>query len=495
MPRAAAPVETLLVVHYHWRRGGVRTVVERTLPAIMAAAPPGLERVVLLSGDAASGGPAVEGVHLQHEEAVDYFEAGSGQPEAASKAIRQALQRVGDPVGLLVWMHNPGIARNIPLNREVARLADEGAGVVFHHHDFWCAHRWSRWSGMRACGIDSLAQAAGVVLPARRGIVHAVINRADHDALVPSFGRRVGHLPNPIAVATPHAPSSREWVERRFGGKRFWLAPTRFLRRKNLLEAMLLASWIDPGAVFATGSAAFSPGEAAYAERVRAAASGVPVDCDFGILDGGHAPAMASLMPQASGVLLTSLQEGFGMAFIESATAGVPLVSRRLPEVDGDLRAVGYTPANSYGEVWVPWDVVDRRAELDRRASLLGRLRAMLPPEIAGMLREPPDDGSGLVAFGRLTLEGQCTALTRATWRECARWNPELAAIRDMLGKGSLPVAAVPDVEDRYAEKFWEMATMARESGSGPAGASLAAQTALARRALAADSFFPLLWE
>lgn len=478
----------------------MRSVVESTLPSVLDSAPEPPGRVVLLAGDANAGAPVIRGAEVVHEEACDYFSPDRGSPSAVSGAIRRVLRRIAgdDPGGLLVWMHNPGIARNIMLIREVAALADEGARVVFHHHDFWCANRWGRWRDMQACGVDSFARAADLVLPSRRGIMHAVINMADHGALAPSLGNRVIHLPNPVRADTrpPAAVRGGAWAARRFGGKRFWLCPTRFLRRKNLLEALLLVSWLDPGAVLATGSASFSTDEAAYARLVREAAGEGRVQVEFGVLDDDGSPSMAELMPHSAGVLLTSVQEGFGMAFVESAVAGVPLVSRRLPEVEGDLRAAGFAPPNSYDEAWIPRALVDWPAEQSRRARLLHWVRASLPVEAARWLREPTGDGGEVVAFSRLTLEGQRVALANATWEACAPWNPALAALRRRIAGPGLPVAAMPNGgADMFAERFWEVAAMAGRSAGGSSSPSREAQAELTRRALAGDAFFPLLWE
>ena len=47
------PFTHLVVIHYHWRPGGVRRVIELTLPAIFEAAQPHLEKITLISGTSA----------------------------------------------------------------------------------------------------------------------------------------------------------------------------------------------------------------------------------------------------------------------------------------------------------------------------------------------------------------------------------------------------------------------------------------------------------
>ncbi|MFM8717229.1 MAG: hypothetical protein ACKOF3_10710, partial [Spartobacteria bacterium] len=81
----AFPFDHLLVVHYHWRPGGVRRVVELTLPDIAAAAGDALS-VTLLSGGAPGEAPYMAGLTgraaINHETACDYLSNQSESPEA-----------------------------------------------------------------------------------------------------------------------------------------------------------------------------------------------------------------------------------------------------------------------------------------------------------------------------------------------------------------------------------------------------------------------------
>ena len=76
MNAAGHSFDHLVVVHYHWRPGGVRRVVELTLPAIVAATP-SLKQVTLLSGGASHERPEIGPLGLPtafiHEPACDYF--------------------------------------------------------------------------------------------------------------------------------------------------------------------------------------------------------------------------------------------------------------------------------------------------------------------------------------------------------------------------------------------------------------------------------------
>ena len=98
MSKAAFPFEHLVVIHYHWRPGGVRRVVELTLPAIAAAAGTSLKRITLLSGGTESEHPELGTLGIAtdfiHEPACDYFSNQAEAPELISEKIQRVLRRV-----------------------------------------------------------------------------------------------------------------------------------------------------------------------------------------------------------------------------------------------------------------------------------------------------------------------------------------------------------------------------------------------------------------
>ena len=170
MRNTAFPFLHLVVIHYHWRPGGVRKVVELTLPAILRAADPDLKKVTLLSGSPLSEYPLIEKleVAVHSEPAFDYLSGQLQSAESIASHIRAALgsaipSELADRT--LIWFHNPGLARNGILNREVMDFCEKsGASLILHHHDFWCAGRWARWEELARCGWNTLEKVAGIAI-------------------------------------------------------------------------------------------------------------------------------------------------------------------------------------------------------------------------------------------------------------------------------------------------------------------------------------------
>ena len=498
-----------MVVHYHWRPGGVRKVVELTLPAIRRATHRDLQ-VTLLSGSPSSEHPIIANlsteVGVHSEPACDYFSEQSIPAETIASRIRKALESIipseqGDRT--LIWFHNPGLARNGLLNREVMDFCEKsGTSLILHHHDFWCSGRWARWQELERCGWGTLEKAAGIALGRGARSVQVTINLADFKSLDEAMGGQVFHLPNP--VVRPSKISSRricavqKWVNQELvGSKPIWVCPTRFLRRKNLLEAILLTRWLRPEAVFVTTSGMASGDEIPYARMIQAAAEKGNWNVRFGLLDKPDAPKVDELLRVAEVALLTSVQEGFGMGFVEASAAGIPLIARAMPDVMPDLEALGFHFPHLYPDVYIDPALLDVSAEFERQARLLLMAKENLPSVLASRFHPGTRDFEHPIAFSRLTWQGQVEVLnhpSKQAWEACRSLNPVLEKIHtslDSLESSPWPSSPIQS-PTRYAKSFWKIASVAKhQSITDPAGVLLA-QSRLIDRALEPCAFFPV---
>jgi len=485
-------------------------VVELTLPAIAAAAGPGLKKITVLGGGAGCGRPAIPPLEIPvvfvDEAACDYF---PGQPEcpgAISEKIRAALTRAmpeADQFGTLIWFQNPALARNAMLCVEIARFSQSTrAALLLHHHDFWCAGRWDRWSELQQCGCTDLRAAAGILFASGTRSAHAVINTQDFQPLGRFFPKRAFLLPNPV-VESPlgnaeKSAAARNWLSGEVkSGAPLWIYPTRFLRRKNLLEAVLLTRWLRPEAILATTSGGFSPDEAGYARDIKQAAKEHGWRVHFGLLDKPGSPGVGDMLQCAEAVVHTSVQEGFGMTFVEATAAGVPLVARKIPAVMPDLEALGFQFPRIYDDILVPPVLFDANAETRRQALLADAARRRLPEDFQKLFPSPDPNPERPFAFSRLTRHAQIEVLARPpeeSWGICRHLNPVLENFRSLPLASPLPPTRPPHSPARYAELFLQIAkTMPRE----PIGHSMAceAQMEIATLALQPDAVFPIQLE
>lgn len=515
----------LAVFHYHFRPGGVRRVIELALPHLIRAVEPRIDRVVLAGGES----PDLHWTHylteklsrmsveLPTDPALGYF-ADSGLPAAACrKRSRRAVAEIlrgDDGSNCVVWAHNLGLARNPFLAEALAEVtARQSIPLLAHYHDWWFDNRWQRWPELSGAGYSTLDHTAALVFPSEANVRHLAINRADAAPLRCHFGERAGWLPNLMdslpPVSEARAARARAWLEARTEkGAPAWLFPCRLLRRKNVAEALLLTRWLRPGAWLVTTGGPSSQGERAYAQALRDAAARHGWRVRLGVLQGEDPgnPAVPELLAASETAVLTAVQEGFGLPFLEAASAGKPLIARRLPNVFPDLDQFGFRFPQAYAEVLVDPGLFDWDAERRRQKERFGRWRDALPPACREWAGKPElVFGAGRpapAAFSRLTLAAQLEVLARPpeeSWRLCAPLNPFLEPWREAASRGLLKPAAWPEEAARwlggeaYARRF---AGIARSPGGAavPQGGALAAQADFLRERLAAPNLFPLLW-
>jgi hypothetical protein len=217
-------------------------------------------------------------------------------------------------------------------------------------------------------------------------------------------------------------------------------------------------------------------------------------------------PTVPELLAASEVVLMTSLQEGFGLPYLEAAAAGRPLLGRMLPNVAPDLNRMGFDFPQSYRDVAVPLDFFDRRAEHARQVHLFRAWKKTLPASCRSWIETPglldPTAKLRAIAFSRLTLNAQLEVLARPpaeSWQACAPLNPFLSDWRERARAGCLAVTNWPRQSQRwlsgaaYAERLLRL----RRPGSQPplpTRSAVAAQRDFMRARLARENLYPLLW-
>lgn len=436
------PAQELVVVHYHFRPGGVRRVMELLLPELAKR----FRKITLVGGEAPG---AQWGREMQRKiprlrfataPAFGYFDAIAGSPERMRGEIRGVLQREAGP-DTLIWAHNLSLGRNMILADELAaHSARTGSRLVSHHHDFWCDHRWSRWPEMRAQGFRTLRDVASAAFAAESRVLHVGINSADV-RLLSRHMKCAAWLPNPAGgEARPGRAAiarARRWLREELGDDApVWVYPARFLRRKNFAEAILLARWLSPDARLLTTGGISSPGESACAARLIEAARKSRWRVRFGILASreARAPSVPELIGAAESVVMTSIQEGFGFPYLEGAGLGCRVIARKLPAVQPDLEAFGLRLPGLYDEVLIPPGLFDAKAEFLRQNSAFRSWKTLLPGPCRALAETPQYlcGPGGPVPFSRLTLEAQLEVLAippRKSLAACSAWNPMLETL------------------------------------------------------------------
>ncbi len=425
----------LVLVHYHLNRGGVSQVIVNHLRALDCVLAQPLQ-VLVLSGPRALGWPAdlaeqLERISLRRVTlpGLDYEELATGaQRRRLLRDVEQLLQEHGfRPEETVLHVHNHSLGKNTILPRLVLYLARAGFRLLLHIHDFAEDCRPENYVRLRQSVSEIEPADSGVrwSYPQAPHIHYAVLNDRDLGILqragVPS--ERLHLLPNPVLV--PHLQAdrhqARKKLQQRFGlspQAPFLLYPVRGIRRKNLGEMLLWSLTAPEGGAVGITLAPLNPAEQhRYRFCVQQArALHLPVVFECGESGG---LSFAENLAAADWLLNTSVAEGFGMVFLESALFGRELRGRDLPEITRSFTIAGVRWPRLASEVKVCSQWFDHRLW---QSQVLEAYRQMVQPyELdpsavfpdweARLLQKFPPNGWG--DFADLAPQGQQQVLAR----------------------------------------------------------------------------------
>jgi glycosyltransferase involved in cell wall biosynthesis len=372
----------LVIVHHHFRRGGVTRVVENHLRSL-ALAEDGLpERVVLLHDGVAGDWPfEVKARSLGFPcevltvEGLGYDESGGPVDTDLPIQIADTLNAVGcGPAESLIHWHNHSLGKNPAVLSAIRHLAESGYRLLLQVHDFaedFRAESYQRLRRTVAGGDDR--QLAALLYPQAAGIHYAVLNGRDEATLraVGVASDRLHLLPNPVSpppVADDPAASRKRVLEALDvpPSHRLVVYPVRGIRRKNLGEFLLWSAMVER-AFFLLTLAPQNPLEENNFRRWQALAGDLGLPCRLGAPKSPEL-GFADNLAAADALITTSVAEGFGMVFLEAWLAGKVLLGRNLPEITADFTAEGLDLSGCYDSLQVPSEWLDK----DRLASEVG---------------------------------------------------------------------------------------------------------------------------
>ena len=407
----------LYIFHYHLLPGGVTTVIRDGARALLAHRNliPDLTRLVVVAAGPDDGGLGVLGRRPGSElpldrcrlDAVGYEDAPATQ-DGQRQLADLLRRRFGDGVW---WIHNHHLAKNTRFTGAVLLAAAAGQPMVLQIHDFPENARPANLARL-------LREVPGSPYPGGDNVRYAVLNRRDYSALVAAGcpADRIALLANPVRPAAPvPAPdaeparatrarlqdtaSAREPAgsEALLGTGHYdperplWLYPVRVRRRKNVLEAGLLARLA--GANVVVTLPASSAAETPYSRQVERlfACGAIPGLYGVGEHLDAHGLRFDDLLAAAHLIVSPSVEEGFGFQFVNALQWRRPLLARRLPVLD-DLAALldGY-PATVYGAVHCPLAADLRRELRAAYAPVVERAARQLPDAAGARLRAELD--------------------------------------------------------------------------------------------------------
>ena len=472
--------DTLVIIHYHLLPGGVCSAIKNSVFALSRSGWLAHRTLRVLTGRAEGVAEFSEYLHrmgieveVEVDERLDYSERVWSERDDfwydASALATWLLQQGGGTS--VFWTHNPTLGKNglltagLMLAGQQAEAAGSPHRFLYHIHDFAeCGRLWNL-TNLRRCwnggGLEDF-------YPVASNVGYAVLNSADSlrlaQAGIPKD--RIFYLPNAVPSIRAEKKKSKESIAvelQRYAhnrGYRFeperqwWTLPIRLIRRKNVVEALLLAATAnDPPQLLVTLDANSEP-ERPYAEAVKdlfrkhnhAAVVG------FGHELVGSAFSFDDLLLSSDVVVTTSLLEGFGFTFLEGANRGIPLVGRNLNELTSDFAAAGFPGDSLYEQFLVPVDRETRGEMISK-----GRQFAQKQGQLLGLNNSTIDRfgdevrtifSDDAVDFGFLELNQQLSLI------DYLKENAFVQELRSLNPAAAEPAIFPHDFNERVEEQF-----------------------------------------
>jgi FMN phosphatase YigB (HAD superfamily) len=373
----------IAIVHYHLGPGGVAEVIRATWRSPDEAC-----RQVILVGKASTDG---ESLPLRVVDGLGYGdEVSLAAAESLLERMRRAAEEaLGGPPE--IWhFHNHSLGKNPALTRAAAMLAASGERVLFHLHDLAEDGRPTLYQKVRRVSER---------FPVTPRVRYAFLNPRDRDlflhAGLPAENALL--LPNPI-TARPMVPSTPSRTP-------LILAPIRGIRRKNLGELVLLSVLSPVATRFAISRAPRDPADRRIHDRWKLFAREFARRIEFEVADRlapdeGETSDFNAWLRHATHIAGTSVAEGFGLPFLESAAWRKPFIGRRLAHLEHEL-----PHARLYDRLLIPADWIARSVLTDHlRVTLERNHRAWLKPLPQSHIDATLDHmwGDGWLDFGNL---------------------------------------------------------------------------------------------
>jgi len=314
-------------LHYHLKTGGVTTVLKRQVSALQ-----GRCEVLVLTGDRAEATLPCRIVEIPGL-GYDHPDIHSPPPKITANRVLKTLSDIWPGGCDLLHVHNPTLAKNQNFIEYIKRFQASGVTLFLQIHDFAEDGRPGMYSRE----------------PYPADCHYGVINTRDKRILIGAGLKASGvHLiPNAICPLPTDAG---------FLSKEFVLYPVRAIRRKNIGEAVLLALYLKPDQYLGVTQPPNSRADIVSYQDWQMYVKKNRLKVHF---DVARRYDFSALVGAASSMVTTSINEGFGFAFLEPWTAGKVLMGRRLGNICTDFERNGLRLDFLYDRLDVPVEWFD----------------------------------------------------------------------------------------------------------------------------------------
>lgn len=427
------------VAHYHLERGGVTRVIENTLAAFEQKES-SIEFVVLT-------GRKYKGDKIKNVRIVDGLDYASPNNSIEPAKLKErmeeaALLALGEKPD--IWhIHNHCLGKNPSLTKATSLIAETNSPVLLHPHDFA--------EDGRPTNFGALKDVYSKAYPTSSNIHYAVLNHRDFsfmEGLLKNSASKVHLLANaipPVQQITKTKSHPAKLPDDLI------LYPVRAVRRKNLGELALISSAYNEY-FFANSLGPTNPNFTPAFNRWKQFSNSLNLPVTFGLGEEFDYP-FEDIMNSASGVITTSIAEGFGLGFLEPWTFDKFLCGRNISEITKDFLHLGIQLGHMYDRININLDL------LPSSSSLQPKIKSVLTQFFADYGKDLPLHAdieaynsivqNGQLDFGRIDETMQEEIICSLIKSETA-----LKGIRDQVQIDCTNDQLIPENKQAVREKF-----------------------------------------
>lgn len=419
--------KTINIVHYHLHKGGVTSVILQTVQALLASKSfKDIKKINIYVGskkNIASIQDSInsERVAILYRPYLGYIEwcAKSSKYSDGNKANTALLQKNLDDFftrknskQVQWWAHNHHIGKNPVLTAAILRfIQNKNPRIILQMHDFPEQARYPALASL-------LKHVSGEALYKGNSKTRLVVINEHDRKLLQNSGLNATLLSNIVKVKKPKKQITKSNVKKfreyildaqnlplKNTNFLVFTYPVRCIRRKNVMEAMLLTKLFEAlfkvPCVFNITLPGESEEEKPYSERIRQLIHTGKVKGIFSAGTNKSCPySFEEMCLYSDAIISSSVQEGFGFSYLETALMNRPLLARSIAQAK-ELEAILdlHWPSVWYQEVLVPRKTLGQLPNTMSQDALLAsyqkaikKLSSLLPKKLYNHIYESLED-------------------------------------------------------------------------------------------------------
>ncbi len=338
----------IIIIHYHLYPGGVTRIIQSQINSINNL--PHKHDITLITGFCSNPERYRKlGIELIINKEINYLGNGDN-PESQIKSLSNSLRKfLYETIGKndIIHFHNLNLGKNPVLTYEISNMANDGYKLLNHCHDF-AEDRIPNLKFLRSIIEGHFGKNIQTVLyPELNNYLFATLNSFDMMRLE-RYGIAASRrflLQNPVDFESKLENTDKKRVKIKICNKLsldpqkiLCTYPVRVIRRKNIGEYILLAALFADKAQWLVTQAPKNPVEIPDYNRWKTFCYENKIPVYF---EAGTKVDFEELIRATDFCITTSIQEGFGMSYLEPWLMDTPVVGRNLYYITKDLKEAG----------------------------------------------------------------------------------------------------------------------------------------------------------